>query len=541
MTPGSRWNPVRPSRTRSSGRGSGGSQPSTRQDGSAEGTPDATGRRDAIALGSLTLILYGLTCCRYGYFRDELYYLANAEHPGFGYVDHPPMIGWVTALVRATLGDSLLAVRAMPVLAGAVTVALVALIARDLGAGRFGRWLAGLAAMLTPGFLALFSFLSMNALDVLVWTAALWLLVRILDSSDGRPWLAFGVVAGVGLLTKLDVLLLGVAVVVGLLLGGRAGLLRERRAWLAAAIAALLFLPHVIWQVVHGWPTLEFMRRAAALKIAPLSAPAFLDNQVLMAGPVNAVVLVAGVGFLLFASGGRWRPLGIAWLAVLAALLVTSAKPYYLVPSYGMLLAAGGVALERATRRIGGALRATLLILVLLVGLALAPLARPILPVETFVDYAAAVGMMPEGGERHELGALPQHFADRFGWRELAETVARVYRALPAEDRARACVFADNYGQAGAVDLWGEELGLPPVISGHNSYWLWGPGECSGEVMIVIGADEADLREVFEEVKLATLHHCRWCMPYEDENPIWVARRLRLPLGELWPAVKDFI
>jgi hypothetical protein len=179
--------------------------------------------------------------------------------------------------------------------------------------------------------------------------------------------------------------------------------------------------------------------------------------------------------------------------------------------------------------------------LVVAIGVGLAPLGRPLLPVESYVRYAEALGLKPGTGERHELGRLPQHFADMHGWREMAETVAGVVRALPAPDRAKACVFGQNYGEAGAIEYFGRELGLPPALSGHNSYWLWGPGSCTGEVLVVIGDGREALEEVFSEVTLAAVSRCRDCMPYENDLPVWVVRRPRLPLAEVWPRVKRFV
>jgi hypothetical protein len=180
-------------------------------------------------------------------------------------------------------------------------------------------------------------------------------------------------------------------------------------------------------------------------------------------------------------------------------------------------------------------------VLVVAIGVGLAPLGRPLLPVEAYVRYAAALGLKPGAGERHELGRLPQHFADMHGWREMAETVAGVVRALPASDRAKACVFGQNYGEAGAIEYFGRELGLPPVLSGHNSYWLWGPGSCTGEVLVVVGDGREALESVFSEVTLAAVSRCRDCMPYENDLPVWVVRRPRLPLAEVWPRVKRFV
>jgi len=501
-------------------------------------------------MAGLALVVHCLTVEGYGWFRDELYYVACGQHPGWGYVDHPPLVGWVAAAVLALFGPSLVAFRLLAAAVGAATVGLVTAAARDLGGATFAQVTAGLAALLAPVFLALFGFFSMNAFDLLFWALAAWLLTRILGGGDPRLWLAFGAVAGLGLLNKISVLFLGFGLVVGLALGRRWDVLRSRWLWLGGAVAGLLFLPHLLWQIAHGWPTLEFIARAREVKITALSPLAFLGQQILMAGPLGLVVGLSGLGGLLFARRLRpWRVLGWGFVAVLALLAFTNAKPYYLGAAFAWVFPAGGVALEAWTAR--GAerprwwrrpavLRGVLLAALMVPSLLIVPLVQPLLPVETFIRYNAWLGLEPESGERHEQGRLPQHYADMHGWRELAETVAEIHRSLPLEDRTRACVFGQNYGQAGAIDVFRSELDLPPAISTHNSYWLWGPGECTGEVVIVIGGRRERLEQQFEHAELATVFDCEYCMPYEDDKEIWVARGLQVPLEELWSQARHF-
>lgn len=494
-----------------------------------------------IALGFFVATARG-----YGYFRDELYYLVNGEHLGFGFVEHPPFVGLVAALVRSTLGDSLHAIRLLPAIAGAAMVWLVGAMARELGGGRFAQGLAMTAAFFAPVYLSLFSELSMNPFDVLFWAIAWWLLIRLLKTGDQRLWLAFGLVAGVGLQNKVSILFLGFGLVVGLVAARRWDVFRSRWLWIGGAVAVLLFSPYVIWNAAHGWPTLEFMENARRLKNVALSPAAFLGEQLLQAGPLALPVWLAGLAFLLADRRGRpYRALGWTYPAILGLMLAAGgAKPYYLAPTYTVLFAAGGVAIATWTagwRRTGPVVRWALLVLVAVSGAAIAPLAKPLLPVDAYVRYAAALGETPTPEENTELGRLPQHFADMHGWPELAATVAEVYHALPAADRARACVFGQNYGEAAAIDVLGRPLGLPPAISGHNSYFLWGPRGCTGEVVIVIGSDRERQEEVFASVELAARTACDDCMPYENDRPVWVCRGLEAPIDQIWAEVGFYI
>ncbi len=508
--------------------------------------PARAGRAEAWAIWGPALVALAVAlpfATRYGIFRDELYYLACARRLAWGYVDHPPFIAALTRLWIALAGDSLWALRVPPALALAATAATAGSLARALGGGRFAIALAGLATALAPVALALGSVLSMNAFDLLFWALAFRLLVALLAGADERLWLAFGAVAGVGLLNKVSVLFLGFGVAVGIALARRWDLVRTRWFWAGGGLAALLFLPHLAWQVAHDWPTLEFIDNARRLKNVAYSPLDFVVEQVTQAGPVSALVWLVGLGALLGARRFRpYRTLGWAYLAVLAVMLSTAAKPYYLAPAYAVLFAAGAVAFEgfTAARRAGGALRVATLALIVVADLVTAPLARPILPIESYVAYADALGEAPGTDERHEVGRLPQFFADMQEWREMAAAVGRAAGRLAPAERERACVFGQNYGEAGAVERFGAELGLPPAISAHNSWFLWGPGACTGEVLIVMGGDRERLLELFAEVELGATFDCRDCMPYEDELPIWIARQPRRPLQPLWPTIKSY-
>jgi hypothetical protein len=394
----------------------------------------------------------------------------------------------------------------------------------------------------------------MNAFDVLAWAALWWIAARYLRTGDDRLWVLFGVVAGIGLENKIDVLFLGAGLAVGLLVAGPRRAFRSRHLWIGAAIAVVLFLPHVVWQVMHGWPTREFIRNATEHKNVAFSPLGYLGAQAINMMPALPVCLAGLAGLLAAPYARRFRSLGWAFLFILAVLLSTNAKAYYLLPAYGVLFGAGGVAWERLASRSrtplpsdsGRSKALALLILLpvflflLLTGALMAPFAVPVLSEDALVAYAARLGMSAPQEERQTLGRLPQHFADMHGWPEMAAAVGEVYGRLPAADRAKVCVFAQNYGEAGAIDLFGPRYGLPPAISGHNSYFLWGPRNCSGDVLIVLGDTEEGLRKVFASVERGGTSTCRDCMPYENNLPIWVCRKPKVSLAQVWPKVKHY-
>ena len=401
--------------------------------------------------------------------------------------------------------------------------------------------------MLTPAYVAQFGFLSMNVLDILFWAVVWWLLVaRILARRRAAHLVVRSeITCGIGLENKISVLFLGFGLAAGVVLAWRWDLLRGRWPWIGAAIAVALFLPHIAWQVAEGWPTLEFMENARQHKMDPLPPGEFLLEQVMTLDPLAFPVWFGGLVFFLLARPAKpFRLFGFAYLAILVLMIEQGAKPYYLGPAYTVLIAGGGVAWESwsANRAapLKALMRAGVALLVVGGGLISLPMAKPVLPIETFVRYAAALGAAPESGERQEEGRLPQFFADRLGWPELAETVAGVFDALPPEEQATARVFGGNYGQAGAIDYFGPALGLPPAISGHNSYYLWGPGDWNGEVLIVIGSSRERLLELFETVELGAVYTHADAMPYEAEKTIWIARGLRTSVDEVWQAVKSY-
>ena len=496
------------------------------------------------ALAAVKLLLHLAAINHYGYFRDELYYLASTEHLDWGYVDHPPLSIAILAAVRAVLGDSLPALRIMPVLAGVITIVLVGVITRRLGGGRFAQGLAGLCALMSPVFLGQDRYFSMNAFDLLFWTLAAWAVVKALGGGGPRHWMALGVVLGLGLLNKISMLWFGGGLFVGLILTPHRRVLRTVWPWVAGGIAGVMFLPYLFWELQHGWPTLEFMRNATSRKMADVSPLSFLLGQFLDMNPGSAPVWIAGILFGLFSrEGRRWRVLVWIYLAVFAVLVAGGrSRASYLAVSYPMLLALGSVALERLSTPAGRRwLRPALAVLVSGLGLVAVPMALPVLPVETFLRYQSALGMSPQTEERHEMGLLPQHYADMFGWEELTNLVAKAHGRLTQGERMRCRVFGQNYGEAGAIDVLGRKLGLPRAISGHNSYWIWGPGNDDWDVLIIIGGDREDNAEFFEDIEIVGQTDSPWSMPYERGLDVSIARRPKMSVQKAWPRLKMFI
>jgi hypothetical protein len=503
----------------------------------------AAGATIVAALAALKLLLHFIFNRGYGYFRDELYFFTCGDRLDWGYADHPPFVALAARVPRELFGDSLSSVRFLPALAGGALVVLTGVMARRLGGGRFAQGLAALSILVAPIYLSVHNFLSMNAFEPLFWMLCAYFVMRMIDGGDRRLWLAVGLVAGVGLLNKHSMAFFGLSLVVGLLLTRERRLLLSPWAWGGGAVAFLVFLPNLVWNVEHNWPIVEILRNAEQGKNYIMSPLEFFSAQVLLAHPFVLPIWVAGLGYLLFARAVRpYRALGLAYVALFVLLVVLKGKAYYLAPAYPMLFAAGAVAAERAFERIGRAWLKPVLAVTLVVGGAVtAPLAIPILPVDTYVRYVDALGVDGVRTENHRMGRLPQFYADMFGWEEIAGAVAQAYNSLPPEDRARCAVFARNYGEAGAVDFFGPKYGLPKAISGHQNYYLWGTRGHTGEVMVTVGFDYEDLAPYFASVEEVARVDCGDCMPYEDDNPVYVCRGPIAPLHALWPKAKLWI
>ena len=373
----------------------------------------------------------------------------------------------------------------------------------------------------------------------MAWALLALLVTRLLATDDDRLWLPFGLVAGLGLQNKMSPLFFCAGLAVALPFTPLRRHLLRPRLWLGAALALLLFAPNVVWQARNGWPTAEFIANATAHKNVAFAPADFLKAQVGEIHPLNLPLWLLGLGALLVGPLRRFRALGIVYLVALAIMIAQHGKPYYLGPAYPPLLAAGAAMVERlVTAR---AARASLMTLLAAGGVALAPMAVPVLSPEGWVAYAAALGHHPSTDERQQLGPLPQFFADRHGWKEMAEAVATVYRSLPAAERDRVLIVGSNYGEAAAIDRFGPALGLPRASSQHNSYYLWGPTTWEPAVVITLGMDEESLREVFEEVTVAARLDNPWAMPYEIRNPILVCRRIKLPVRDAWAQGRHYI
>lgn len=498
-------------------------------------------RSDANLLvpSSLRILLWMVWGGQYGIFRDELYYLACANHPAWGYVDQPPMVVWLVSLSRWALGDSVQALRFLPAVAGACTIYLAGLLARRLGGGKTAQGLAALATLTSPILLTLSHVCTMNAYEPLLWLSLAHLALSAMERP--RLWLAAGAVGGLGLLTKYSMVFALAGLGLGLLWPQTRRAFRSPWIWAGILAAILLCLPNFLWQAGHGFPFLELQANIRSHGRDFWGGPlTFLLQVTFLASPVTLPIWLAGLVHPLTGGGRAGRLLAFVGPTCLAILLVLHGKNYYAAPALPLLFALGslpaGVWLE--ARRPW--LRAACQTLLALGGLLILPLAMPVLSVPAFAQYTRMINPNVTRFENQKEANLPQVYADMHGWENMARTVATAFWRLPASDRARCVLFARNYGEAGALEHFGPGLGLPTVLCGHQNYWYWRPSGLSGDVMLVLGDSREGLQEVFHSVEMAAEVKSPNARPDETPLPVWVCRGLRHPLPDLWPQVRHW-
>jgi Dolichyl-phosphate-mannose-protein mannosyltransferase len=507
-------------------------------------TSDSSAATLLCGIAGLAILLHMPGMARYGFFRDELYYVACSEHLAWGYIDQPPLIALIAWISRHLLGNSLAAFRVFPVLAAAVTVFLTGWLARELGGGRIAQILAAMAILFAPLYLAFDSILTMNAFEPVFWLACACIAARIANGGSPKLWLLFGVISGVGLENKHTMAVFGFAIVAGFLLSRDLRPFRSRWIWIGGLIALALAFPNLLWEARHGWPQVEVVRNAQQFKNAPVGPLRFIGEQVLFYSPVMLPVWLGGLAWLFVGrEAKKFRFLGWTYLIVIAIFIFCDGKTYYPMGGYPMLMAAGGVAFEAFSRaprwRV---VCVAYCALIVLAGLLTLPFGVPVLSVEAFLKFSDALPYAREvKTEKDSTAQLPQNYADMIGWDNIATTTARVYHGLPAAERDGCAILAGNFGEAGAIDYYGPSLGLPKAISGHNSYFDWGPRGYSGECVILIGNEGSEYRKYFGDAEQVATVESPLAMPTEQRVPIYLCRRPVAPLAEIWPRLRMII
>jgi len=513
------------------------SSPSTPVGEPAARQPMAWGIVSVLAAVKLALHLAAAAFGPYGAHRDELLYLAMGRHLRLWGMDFPPLIAILAQAQRAAFGDSLLSIRLASAVAGTLLVVMAALVAREVGGGRFAQGAAALGVITGVLFQRSASLFQPVVFDQLWWTLALFALLRLCRTKNPRWWLGVGLACGLGLLTKFSILFFGVGLLGAMLLTKHRWWLATPWPWAAAAVALAVGSPSLVGQVRLGFPVTASMAELRQSQLAHVEYAGFLLGQALMNGAAILLAL-AGVWTLLVGRARAFRVVGWACVLPVLLLMVLHGKDYYAGPVYPTLIGAGAAALGAVRVRFAGpVLRWGAVAAMVAGGLFLLPLGLPILPPVQLAAYTKlAPGLeVANRNNRGEMERLPQDYADMLPWEDEVAQVARVYHSLPPEKRAQAVIFAGNYGQAGALDFYGPRHGLPPAVSDAGTYWFFGPGRLPGRVLITIGKPDEDLRPFFATVTRHGWVDNPWWVREERDNTIYVAEGPKTTLQALWP------
>jgi 4-amino-4-deoxy-L-arabinose transferase-like glycosyltransferase len=487
------------------------------------------------ALAGARLLLHTLTNGQYGFHRDELAMLDEARFLAWGYVAYPPLTPFLARIALELSGPSLVGVRLFSALAQCGAMVLAGLMTRALGGTRFAQLVTAVATAIAPISLlqgAMFQYVSF---DYLWWVLLAYLVVRLLKSEEPRWWLAIGAVIGLGMMTKYTLAYLVAGLVGGVALTQARRYLASRWLWGGVLLSLLLFLPNLLWQVNHDFISLAFLRSIHARDVAIGRADGFVIEQFLVAtNPLTAPLWIAGLYYTLFSAGGkRYRLLGWMYLIPLVLFLITQGRSYYLAPAYPMLFAAGAVLWEQQLRdlpvartRLGHSITWGILLIASLMSLALS---LPVAPVNSALWNVTS--------------QVHDNFVEQIGWQELVEIVAGIYAAQPPAEQPRLGILTGNYGEAGAINLYGRAHGLPEAISGVNSYWLRGYNEQPPERVIVVGYSREEAGRFFAACEFAGKITNRFGVSNQETTfhpDIFLCHTPRQPWPALWQALQRF-
>ena len=485
-------------------------------------------------------ILIHLLLPEYGYHRDELYYMAIGDGFSFYNLDMPPLTPLYIKFITSIFGYSLKSIHFASAFLGAMSLLLSCLIAKELGGKKYAIFLTGITVLFS-GFFIFGSMFTYDSLDFLLWVVVIYFIVRIFKNDNPKLWLFVGITIGLGLLNKLTILFLGLSIFVCLWLVPQRAYYRNKWIWIAGGVALIFTLPFVIWQLKHDWYFLDFATSYAGGISYNASFPEFLWNQLLPNNPLNFPIWILGLGLLLFTfKWKRYRFFGYNYLFLFFLFYFVGAKFYFLVPFYTILLAVGSIKIEEYLDRFdsGKAMRLKVAFPVVFVILSMPLLSMtvPLLPIEKFIEYSAVFGV--DAGVKYEnnpLNQLPQHFADRFGWEEMAQEMAKAYDKIPDDEKDGVGIITGNWGQASALHRFRKKYKLPEPIS--TSGWFYFEALRTNtfkDTYISIGIPEYRLKNLFKEVQKVGFFSHPYSMPYENNKHIYISRRPKFDLRRYW-------
>lgn len=480
----------------------------------------------------LKILIHIPILTRYGYHHDELYFLACGKHLAFGYVDHAPLVPWIAWLSDTLFPHSLFALRFLPLLSGAAAVFMTGMLVKKLGGGRFAQLTASIAVIIAPVYLRTGNILSLPSFEPLFWVTGFYIVVKIIQEDNPKLWLWVGVITGLGLLNKHSMLFFGFGLVAGMVLTPFRKYFRSPWLYGGGLIAFLLLTPNLIWQSSHDWATFRFMLNLNERVMSGISPFQFVTGQFLYLLPFNAILWIWGLKFYLFSGDGKkYRILGWMWLFIFGLLLIFKSKIYYMAPAYPVLFAGGAIALEKFIyRKAIKWLRPVFISLMVIFGMLMSFISLPILNIN---KTEKVVNIITFGAFKN-IYELTSDLRGMFGWREMAKGVGKIYNSLSDEDKKRTIIMAAGYGNAGAIDFFGKEFGLPEARSLSMTYWLWGLPDKQVDFVIGAGFRLKTMKKLFENAELAAELELKNANPWQNPFPVTICIGPKPSLANIW-------
>jgi hypothetical protein len=471
-----------------------------------------------------------------------------SDHLGLGYLEVPPLPAFILAIVRFFLGTSLFSLHIVPAILGSIVIVITSLIVKKLGGNLYALVLTLVCVVLAPIYVGHDSVFTYDTFDQLFWTLSIYYVVMLITTQEKKYWVYFGISAGFGLLSKITMLYLGLGILLAFILTKDRKKIFNKQFVFAGVIAFIIASPFIIWQIQNGFPIIEYLTNYTD-KVEKLNPIKFMIMQIVVTNPIAAITWIIGLFYFLFNKAGKkFRVIGLIYVIIASIFMLQQTKYYLLTPFYPVLFAGGAICISNflTSRKINW-LKPVYILLVTLIGLMFMPFVRPVLPPETYIQVTNKMGISSSTGnaENKQTGALPQQFADMFGWEELTQKVSTVYNSLTPEEKLNTCILAENYGEAGAIHFYRNKYNLPDVISGHNIFYFWGQGNNTGKNMIIIGLSDNDKKELekyFEDVKIVGRGTNKYAMPYENQCPIFLCKNIKVDLKDVWesPIIKHF-
>lgn len=461
----------------------------------------------------------------YGFHRDELLHLSAGFHPAWGYMEFPPFIAFVARLSVWLFDVSLWGMRLFPTLAGLVILILCCAMAVEMGGKKMSVMLAGVSVLAFLPFYRNHLLFQPVAFDQLFWTLGFFFLLKYINTRKPGYLLWMGFTAGLGLMNKYTFLVWGLCLACGLLFHEKGRLFRNKWLYMAGGMALLMTLPNLYWNMQHHFPILQHMKRLAELQSEKQAYWEFAAGQLKL--PFTFAVSLLGLYALFFdRSFRKYLPFGVAVAVIFILMWMLQSKSYYFFAAYPVLFAAGAVKVDRLLVRRPKWNYAVAAILIVPVA-PFVPDAIPILPVEAYLNYTDKTPRQ-----------LTSDYADMFGWEEQVKLVDSLYRALPENERNRCVIWAENYGEAGAILVLGRKYGLPEPVCRHGSFWLWGPGQKDGDVAISVGNEKEVVDYLYEDPELVRMITHPYAIEEENDIPVYICRKPRTRFRDLWPKLE---